>query len=112
MAYQGGTEQISPRLLSKQLSDLQERFENVNGAINVAMWQFVHAIQMHMTSAADMEYITGQRVSHLQLPSDIRTKKTLRVRQELLDYCRINKLIVGRVLDVAIAKYLQGNFKK
>ena len=112
MAYQGGTEQISPRLLNKQLMDLQERFENVNGAINDAMWQFVHAIQMHMTAAEDMEYITGRRISYVQLPCDSRTKKTLRVRRELLDYCRINKLIVGRVLDIAIANYLQGNFKK
>lgn len=107
MAYQGGTIQISPRLLESQLAWLEGHENNVNKTINTAVWDFLHAHQ-----CGKLDYDTQATLVKLGLYytpnyAQPRQKKSIRLMRQNVEYMRQYGIIVARCLDLAIERYIQ-----
>ncbi len=116
MAYNGGTTQIAPRLLSAHHDWLKTNTTNVNKAINAALHEYVRRLQFGRVPEVEMDQIKAVYNAfgsyYYKHSREDRRKVSVRIERQCLDYLRMNCYVVNRVLDFAIYYYIKEEIEK
>lgn len=106
MAYLGGTQLKSCRLLDWQLAWLDGHTDNRNKTINEALSAYLRREQHEELTYSEFREINSQRMS---LNSQHRTKRRkvmLRLMRQHADYIMMNKFNLTRCIDYALTSYI------